>query len=149
MSGISAAAADPGTTHRFRLAIDGTDLGVFTRCTGLACTVEVEEYTEGGRNDSAWYLPRRITYPPLVLSRPVTADAEKTSQWVLNAVNDTRQRTGQIASLSATGSVLAKWDLLNVVPVSWSGPNFDTAAPDAAMEVLEIVHHGFFTAGTT
>ncbi|MEC4017974.1 phage tail protein [Streptomyces sp. H27-D2] len=145
----TATSADPGTTQRFRLVIDGTDLGEFTSCMGLSCTVEVEEYAEGGRNDSTWYLPKRIKYPPLVLSRTVTADAEKTSQWVLDTVNDTRQRTGQIAALSSVGTVIAKWDLMNVVPISWSGPNFDTAMPSAATEVLEIVHHGFLKAGTT
>ncbi|MFI1166320.1 phage tail protein [Streptomyces sp. NPDC020801] len=140
---------EPGTTHRFRLVIDGVDLGVFTGCTGLSATVEMEEYAEGGRNDSTWYLPKRVRFPPLVLTRPLTAEAEKTSQWVMDAVNESRQRTGQIASLSSTGTVVAKWDLLNVVPVSWSGPNFDVSAPMAATEVLEIVHHGFFKAGTT
>ncbi|MCL6302586.1 phage tail protein [Streptomyces kronopolitis] len=140
---------DPGATHRFRLVIDGVDLGVFTGCTGLSCTVEVEEYAEGGRNDSMWYLPKRVRFPPLALTRPLTAEAEKTSQWVLDVVNDSRQRTGHIAALSASSTIVAKWDLLNVVPISWSGPNFDVSAPTVATEVLEIVHHGFFKAGTT
>lgn len=140
---------DPGTTHRFRLVIDGIDLGVFTGCTGLSCTVEVEEYDEGGRNDSTLYLPKRIKFPPLVLTRPLTSEAVRTSQWVMDAVGETRRSTGQIASLLSDGTVLAKWDLLDVVPISWSGPNFDTTAPSAATEVLEVVHHGFFKAGTT
>ncbi|MFF3747724.1 phage tail protein [Streptomyces kronopolitis] len=146
---MSYSSVDPGTTHRFRLVIDGVSVGEFTGCTGLACTVEVEEYPEGGRNDSMLYLPKRVKFPPLVLTRPLTQEAEKLSQWVMDSVNEARQQTGQVAALAPNGEVLAKWDLQSVMPVAWHGPRFDASGLGAAIEVLEIVHHGLFKAGTT
>ncbi|MFF4409956.1 phage tail protein [Streptomyces sp. NPDC001262] len=135
-------------SHRFRLTIDRQDLGCFTTCEGLGCAVEVEEYAEGGSNGFTWYLPKRLTYPPLVLSRPVGPDAGKALSWMHAAVTDRRRVTGEIAALKSDGTVLARWGLMGVVPVSWSGPTFDVNSPMAGMEVLEIVHHGFSEPGS-
>lgn len=129
------------TDHRWQ------DLGSFTSCQGLACSVEVEEYSEGGSNGFSWYLPKRLAYHSLLLSRPVHLGVGKAVSWVTAAVAESRRTTGEIAALTNGGAVLARWGLLGVVPVSWSGPSFDVRSASAAMEVLEIVHHGFFEPG--
>ncbi|MWA07833.1 phage tail protein [Streptomyces sp. BA2] len=139
--------SDPARSHHFRLTIDGQDLGRFTSCEGLACSVEVEEFAEGGSNGFSWYLPKRLAYPPLLLSRPVHPGVRQAVSWVTAAVAERRRTTGEIAALTNGGAVLARWGLLGVVPVSWSGPSFDVRSATAAMEVLEIVHHGFFEPG--
>ena len=43
--------------------------------------------------------------------------------------------------------MVAKWSLLGVIPVRWTGPslNFDTVK--VATETLEIAHHGILPAG--
>ena len=51
--------------------------------------------------------------------------------------------TGQITALRADGSEVARWGLLDVLPVSWQGPSLDAGNPSVATEVLEIAHHGF------
>jgi hypothetical protein len=38
---------------------------------------------------------------------------------------------------------VARWGLIDVLPVRWTGPTLDPAAPAVATEVLEITHHGF------
>lgn len=54
-----------------------------------------------------------------------------------------KRPTAQIAALRADGSEVARWGLLDVLPVSWQGPSLDPASPAVATEVLEITHHGF------
>jgi hypothetical protein len=51
--------------------------------------------------------------------------------------------SAQLAALRADGSEVARWGLIDVLPVRWTGPTLDPAAPAVATEVLEITHHGF------
>jgi hypothetical protein len=54
-----------------------------------------------------------------------------------------KRPTAHIAALRADGSRVASWGLMDVLPVSWTGPSLDPASPAVATEVLEIAHHGF------
>lgn len=135
--------------HRFSLTIDGKSLGMFSRCTGLALSVEVDEVVEGGVNDSPNHLNTRIRYAPLVLTRPVSKLSMEACQWVQNSVRRADRRTGQISCLGEDGAVVAKWDLFNVMPVAWRGPALDAAGGGVALEEIEFVHSGFFPVDMT
>ena len=56
--------------------------------------------------------------------------------------NDTAEQDGAVL-LRADGSEVARWGLIDVLPVSWSGPTLDPSSPAVATEVLELTHHGF------
>lgn len=137
------------SVHRFALSIDGKNLGFFSRCTGLALSVEVDKVAEGGINDSPTYLNNRITYSPLVLTRPITGKSMEACQWVQDSVRKADRRTGQISCIGEDGKTVAKWDLLDVMPVAWRGPSLDAAGGGVAMEEIEFIHSGFFPAGQT
>ena len=49
--------------------------------------------------------------------------------------------------MTADGAVVARWALLEVVPVRWSGPSLSTESPKVATETLEVAHHGFAPGG--
>lgn len=132
---------------RFSLSIDGKDLGLFTRCSGLALSVEVDEVVEGGINESPVHLNTRIRYAPLVVTRPVTAASMDLCQWVQESVRKPSRLTGQITCLSESGNEVAKWELRDVMPVAWRGPSLDAAGGSVAMEEIEFVHGGFFRPG--
>ncbi|MFI9650022.1 phage tail protein [Streptomyces sp. NPDC052040] len=129
--------------NRFSLSIDGEELGLFTRCSGLALSVEVDEVAEGGINDSLVHLNARITYASVVMTLPVGAARRDLCQWVQDSVRKPSLSTGQIACLDGRRSVIA-WELRDVMPVAWRGPNLDAAGSTAAMEEIEFVHGGFF-----
>ncbi|MFC5722287.1 phage tail protein [Streptomyces gamaensis] len=131
------------TVSRFSLSIDGKDLGLFTRCSRLALSVEVDEVAEGGINDSLMHLNTRIRYAPLVVTRPVSTTPVDLCEWVQESVRKPSLSTGQITVLDGTRAV-AKWELRNVMPVAWRGPDLDAADSAAAMEEIEFVHGGFF-----
>ncbi|MFC4330384.1 phage tail protein [Streptomyces andamanensis] len=134
---------DPGSTIWFTLSIDGESLGYFNGCEGLSSQVEVEHRQEGGNNGFVWQLPTRVTFSTIRLTRPLTADTTKVAKWISSVQTGIKRPTAHIAALRADGSVVARWGLLEVLPVSWTGPTLDPASPSVATEVLEIAHHGF------
>jgi phage tail-like protein len=131
------------TSVRFRVVIGAVDLGSFTTCDGLACEVEVEEHWEGGLDTRPWILPSRLRYSHIVLTRPLTAATVEVWQWVQAQVSQPVPTVGQIAALAPDHSPIARWSLDRVLPVRWTGPSFTAEASQAAMETLELAHHGF------
>jgi phage tail-like protein len=134
---------DPGSTIWFSLSIDGEDLGYFNGCDGLSAHVDVEHFQEGGNNGFVWQLPSRVTFSTIRLTRPLTEETAKVAEWISSVQTGVSRPTAQITALRADGSEVAQWGLLDVLPVSWTGPTLDPASPAVATEVLEIAHHGF------
>ncbi|GJF23514.1 phage tail protein [Streptomyces flaveolus] len=134
---------DPGSTIWFTLTIDGESLGYFNGCEGLSSQVEVEQRQEGGNNGFVWQLPTRVTFSTIRLTRPLTPDTAKVAKWISSVQTGIKRPTAQISALRADGSLVARWGLIEVLPVSWQGPSLDPASPAVATEVLEIAHHGF------
>ncbi|MFI5684863.1 phage tail protein [Streptomyces sp. NPDC051636] len=134
---------DPGSTIWFTLSIDGESLGYFNGCEGLSSQVEVEHRQEGGNNGFVWVLPTRVTFSTIRLTRPITPDTAKVAKWISSVQTGIKRPTAQIAALRADGSEVARWGLIDVLPVNWTGPALDPANPSVATEVLEIAHHGF------
>ncbi|MER7055506.1 MULTISPECIES: phage tail protein [unclassified Streptomyces] len=134
---------DPGSTIWFTLTIDGESLGAFNGCEGLSTHVEIEQRQEGGNNGFVWHLPTRVSFPNIRLTRPLTPDTTKVAKWISSVETGIKRPTAQISALRADGSLVARWGLIDVLPVSWQGPNFDPNSPAVANEVLEIAHHGF------
>ena len=134
---------DPGSTVFFRLSIDGQSLGEFNGCEGLAAQVDIEQREEGGNNGYVWQLPSRVRFSNVRLTRPLTEDTTKLMKWISSVATGIKRPTAQIEALRADGSLVARWGLLDVVPVSWTGPTLDPENPAVATEVLEIAHHGF------
>ena len=134
---------DPGSTVFFKLSIDGQNLGLFNGCDGLSSQVEIEQHQEGGNNGFVWQLPTRVTFSTIRLTRPLTPDTTKVAKWISSVQTGIKRPTAQITALRADGSQVARWGLIDVLPVSWQGPTLDPASPAVATEVLEIAHHGF------
>ncbi|MDH6118864.1 phage tail-like protein [Kitasatospora sp. GAS204A] len=135
---------DPGTSVHFRLQFTGVDLGVFTTCSGLGAQVEVEQRPEGGNNGFVWQLPTRVSYPNVTMTRGLTADSAKIAAYLASLQQKVTRGTAQITALTANlQSPIATWSLREVILVRWSGPSFDPGRSEAAVETIEIAHHGF------
>jgi phage tail-like protein len=83
---------DPLTTHRFAVEIDGLVLGAFDECSGLAGTLDVYEYKEGGLNSYTHKLPGRISWGTITLKWGTT-DSTRLWDWfkaISAAVNKSR-----------------------------------------------------------
>ncbi|MEU1302527.1 phage tail protein [Streptomyces shenzhenensis] len=136
---------DPAVSVCFVVTVDGIELGSFNTCEGLGCEVVLEQREEGGNNIHLWQLPTRLKYPNIKLSRPLTRETEKVAKWFASMTTGIRRRTAHIEARTGDGRPVAKWGLLEVVPVRWTGPAFNPESPKVAMETIEIAHHGFVT----
>jgi phage tail-like protein len=132
----------------FVVKIDDQDLGAFNTCDGLGCEVVVEQREEGGNNGHVWLLPTRMKYSNVKLSRPITADSAKLTRWITSMANGITRKTATIEARTLEGTVIARWGLLDVIPVRWTGPQLSPDSPKVAVETLELAHHGFFGPGT-
>jgi len=142
---------DPPFTGQFRFTVDRVgEIGAFTECNGLSVEVEVEEVKEGGQNHFSHKLPGRMKWPNIVLKRGVTKADElfdwfrKTSgQGFSQEHNKLTRGTGSVSLVNAKGEPIRTWSFLDAFPVKWTGPTFASGTNAAAVEELEIAHHGF------
>jgi phage tail-like protein len=141
-----AADTDPAVSVCFVVKLDDIELGAFTTCEGLGAEIVIEQREEGGNNSFVWQLPSRIKYPNIKLTRPLTKDTEQVAKWIAKTVGRgtaTLARTGSIHAMRADGTVVARWNLLSVLPVRWTGPSLNAESAKVATETIEIAHHGF------
>lgn len=132
-------------TTCWSVVIDIHDLGTFISCEGLGMEVVLEQREEGGCNGFIWQIPTRIKFSNIKLSRPVGADTPKVMSWLAGMALQVTPQTAMISALTAKGDPVAKWSLMGVVPVRWTGPSLNAESPKVATETIELAHHGFTT----
>lgn len=138
---------DPAVSVCFVVTIDDIELGSFNSCQGLGAEVVLEQREEGGNNHHIWQLPTRLKYPNVKLSRPLTRDTEKVARWFASMTTGFSRKTAHIEARTGDGQPVARWGLLEVVPVRWTGPVLSAEQPKVAVETIEIAHHGFVMEG--
>lgn len=131
------------SAFKFELIVGTSPLGMFTSCDGLGCHMDVEERREGGLNDRVWQLTSGLHYSNITLSRPLTEESLLIWQWISQQTLKPRRLTSQLIAYLPNHAVMMRWILDGVVPVSWSGPSFNTDQNDPGRETLEIAHNGF------
>ncbi|MEV0170634.1 phage tail protein [Streptomyces sp. NPDC050803] len=136
----------PFTTAHFVLAIDGLASVNFAKCTGLAAEVGVEEYQEGGENRFAHRFPSRASFPNLVLSQGA-GPAQELWDWFaeFHVSGLVAPRDGSVILMSSVeGAVepVRVWAFTRGWPAKLTGPDLDAQSSAAAIDVIEIAHHG-------
>jgi phage tail-like protein len=131
----------------YLVKIDDESLGAFSSCDGLGCEFVMEQREEGGNNGFVWQLPSRIKYSNIKLTRPVTKESSKITTWIAGMAGGIKRKTATIEARTLAGTVIARWSLLDVVPVRWTGPQLSADSPKVATETLELAHHGFLGRG--
>ena len=135
--------ADPGLGLRFKVTIDGQDLGNWQKCDGLSLEYDIYEYKEGGENGFVHHLPGRVKFQNIRLTRPVDRDSNRVGAWLQSMQIRMVPGTAEIAVLDASGESVAEWYLAGVYPVKWQGPSLDVNTSNWASETLELSHNGF------
>ncbi|GAA1671168.1 phage tail protein [Kribbella yunnanensis] len=137
----------PAVGVRFMVQVDDVDLGLFTSCEGLGVEVVIEQRNEGGNNAYMLQIPSRLKFPNIKLTRPLTKETERVAKWISGLAAGVQRRTGQITAMTNDGTVVARWGLIDVIPVRWTGPTFTKGPADVLTETIEIAHHGFIDTG--
>lgn len=137
------------TSSQFIVEVDSVEIGRFLEVNGLEVSVEMTEYKEGGVNGHVHQLPGRMTWPNITLKRGITVD-DNLLAWFHRATGEgfaakgkVERSTAAITLVSRTGKRLRAWNLIDAVPVKWSGPTLAASSNDAPVEELEVAHHGF------
>lgn len=134
----------------FVLAVDGLLSVSFSKCSGLAGEVGVEEYAEGGENRFAHRLPVRASFPNLVLTQGAGPSTELWN-WFFeyHVTGRITPRDGQVVLMSTVDGVLVParvWGFRKGWPVKLTGPELDAQTGAVAVESVEIAHHGLHLA---
>jgi phage tail-like protein len=145
-------------TFNFRITLTRSDGrtpplgdGGFQECSGLTIEMDVQEITEGGRNDGTVRQVGRGKYSPLVLKRGMlfpdggTVDNALWDwiQSVLSGVRPVARYDGVIEVLSGDGQdTVATWTFDRGLPQKIAGPTFNAKSGDIAIEELTIIHEG-------
>ncbi|WP_158893766.1 phage tail protein [Amycolatopsis anabasis] len=140
-----------GLTTRFTVVVDGMDLGGWGHCHGLSVDFKYEAVEDGGNYEHVTILPNRLEYKTITLKRAMNAqDSMKVQNWLrqqvsrwVNARTAPVGGTAQITLLDSRANPVTSWQLRNVYPARWDGPELDASTAGIAMETLELVHEGF------
>ena len=133
---------DPYPAFNFHLEIEGLLAGAFSEVSGLEVGIEVEEYREGGRNDTVHKLPGPVHYPNLVLRRGLTW-LEELWLWHQQVVAGRIERRNLTLFLLDTRLVpVVWWDVRAAYPVRWQGPDLRADTSAVAVESVELAHAG-------
>jgi phage tail-like protein len=135
--------SEEGLGLRFKVRIDGKDMGNWQKVDGLAMEYDIKEYEEGGENGYVHKLPGRVKYQNVKLIRPVDSSSASVAMWVNSLQVRMVPSTAEISVLDPTGATVADWHLVGVYPVRWTGPSLDVNSNQWATETLELAHNGF------
>lgn len=140
-----------GLQTRFRVTVDGVDLGGWSRCTGLAVDFKSKTIKEGGNYEYQPILAEYVEYKPITLERAMNAkDSAHVQNWLrtkvrsfINGESSGGGATAQITLCDSYGEKVASWSLRNVYPAGWDGPELSASTFGIAIEKLRLVHEGF------
>ena len=139
-----AQSASLGLETRFKVVVDGIDLGGWDTCRGLAVNFNVEPLEEGGEYGFVHLLAGHVKYETIKLTRAMTSsDSGRVQSWLSSKVDSFSGGTAQITLLDSKGQPVQAWSLRNVHPSSWKGPDLDANSGKVAKETLELMHEGF------
>ncbi len=137
----------------FTSTISGAPLsdGAFQECSGLEIELDIQELTEGGRNDGVIRRVGRAKYSPLVLKRGmfhgssggVNRDLWNWLQSISRGERPVPRYDGLVQVMTPSGaSVVATWAFNRGLPLKVRGPELNGKTGEIAIEELHIAHEG-------
>ncbi len=155
---------DPAPAYLFYVELSGVAVALFTECSGLSVTREVEEIVEGGVNNYTHKLPGRVRYANITLKRGLSL-SRALWDWFQEGQYDFQAKRinfsifqgapgYNMASIAGLGSEIGKvkhWNVEDAYPVRWEISTLNTSSREVVIETLEIAHHGLslsYEAGT-
>ncbi len=138
---------EPIVKFRFALTMTGKNgkvdvVGWFTECNGLTIEREPVGYKEGGVNDFEHQFSGRVKQSRVTLKRGLADNA--LWDWFQEGLYDGKVERRNVSIILYNSDLTKKkqWDLDSACPVKWTGPDFQSDTNQAAVEALELVHHG-------
>lgn len=130
---------EPLRGYNFMVLVDGTRLGQFTQCSGLAVRVTPIPYRAGGEGPLVHQLPGPVQNAEVVLTRGVTVDASLWD-WVAAVMNgESDRRTVDIVILDTDGvTEKLRYTLEGAWPCEFRGAPLEGLEPAYAVERVHL-----------
>jgi phage tail-like protein len=119
-------------------------LGGFSECTGLEMSLDVQEFMEGGGNDTILKFPTRIKPATLTLKKGLTKRADLWNWFYGFVQGNGRRRDGLIIVNDGQHNPHTAWGFRRGLPTKYSGPQLNAAQNQVAIESIEIQHEGLY-----
>lgn len=144
-----------GMAMRFNVTVDGLNLGDWSGCSGLEVKAKLTKMHNPGNYSTEEILFADTTYETIKLERAIDSRSTLVRKWVGDRLAFQRQpgwsplpaflggETATITLLDAAWKPVTTWQLRNVYPVAWKGPQLSATKAAVATEKLEIAHEGF------
>lgn len=144
-----------GMAMRFNVTVDGLDLGDWSGCTGLEMKAKLHKMHNPGNYDTEEILFADAVYETVKLERAIDSRSQLVRQWVADRLAFQRQpgwsplpsflggETATVTLLDAAWQPVTTWELRNVYPLAWKGPQLSATKAAVATEKLELAHEGF------
>ena len=116
----------------------------FQEVSGLKVTVNTVEKEEGGDNNYIHYLPSAPKYENMVLKRCLLNNSSL-DKWCRDALEDFKfdPKDIQLALLGANGDILASWNIVRAIPISWELGALNSSTNELAIETLTLKYRNF------
>jgi phage tail-like protein len=129
---------DPTPLYHFVVMLQNNVVAQFTECSGLTMEREVISRPEGGVNDYTHQLPGAVKYSKVTLKRGLANSS--LWDWFKQGLYDgqVERRHVTIVLLQPNGAEARRWDMLDVFPTRWTGPDFQADSGQVSVESLEL-----------
>lgn len=125
-------------------AITDVAVGGFSECSGLEMSLDVEEFSEGGRNGTVLKFPTRVKWSNITLKKGVGAGTALWD-WHYGFVEGKgKRRDGVIMLLNDLHVPNNIWYFRRGLPVKYTGPTMNASQNNVAVETIEIAHEGIY-----
>jgi phage tail-like protein len=144
-----------GMAMRFNVTVDGLNLGDWSGCTGLEMKAKLHRMHNPGNYSVEEILFADTTFETVKLERAIDSRSALVRRWVADRLAYWRQpgwsplplflggETATITLLDASWQPVTTWQLRNVYPLAWKGPQLAANKAAVATEKLELAHEGF------
>lgn len=134
--------AYPHGKFRYRLEVEGLELGGFSEVSGFDASIDVIEYREGDMVQTPMKVAGLKKYGNITLKQGV-ADKKALYEWMQTGFEkDVDRRTVTITLLDINGEAVAAWQVINAWPTKYTAPDFNATSSEIAIETLELAHEG-------
>lgn len=129
---------DPGVLSRFKVEIEGIEVGTFREVEGIENETEIVEYQDG-EHDSVRKRPGKTSFSNIVLRRGWT-DSTELIEWreaVMRGEDDVR-KSGSVVMYNDRMERVMAWNFFEGWPSKYVAPTLVGKVSDIAVEEIHL-----------
>ncbi len=139
---------EPPVSFYFKLTVaDSSGISAsdvyFQEVGGIGGEIAVEEFREGGSNDTVYSLPGNVSFPNLVCKRGLAPWGSSLINWCFDTFSATGNKVVlknivvKLLNRDSSSTSYMTWNLYDAFPVKWSVSEFNAMESRVAIETLE------------